>query len=999
MTHTSLIALAGAAIVRPAVADDVARTAAGELSRYLYLLTGTPSPITDAAAGTAVILAIAPCACNDQGYRLQVDGGTLCITANTSAGLLYGVYGLLERLGMGFYAGGDTFPELPTRAEIPADLDVIEQPAFRVRGNMLHYNFLCGPTTWGLDDYKFYFDQLARMRANMLLMHWYDGEPGAGYQFDGEYLTGGVTPNSLTKPWGAVAALRTSEYSFGTGDYFDAEIFSSPCAEDQPDLLTELKRSEAMFSAATRYARGCGVNVAAGFEAPRTDPADSHAATRFQARVRQFLQHNPDITHFALWQHESGACVGSEVPAAGAPGAALLAERRADFAYLGNEQRVWEAIRYGRFAELALEVMAEERPELPLVMVGWGGDRWMQFADLCLAYDKMMPTHVIFTCHDNIDASMGSNVSTPWGQLPPERERWAMPWVEGDISTCDSRQPHVTTLGELAPDALRKGCQGLMTLQWRTRDVEEETGYIARFAWDTALTPEAFYRDMARKAFGPDQEEAMGDRLLNLQQLGERWTGVRGTGECSAMRWCGWVPHFPFELGPDTADFLIPKVKKAIAALAEVPKTADSEAAFHLIQEQHEVAEETDETRPGVQEMRAARMRLEALRGETDTLFLRRALRAVEEDVYALRPRLVAFGMAGKSYQAIDGFLIAIHQLWRSAGASERMAALRDLRDDTRALRDRYVTAGRTARLERTDYLLATMDYALHFDSAAMLLADGECIDKAIGKATAAREAHEDGKAAEIAAAAYTELLAAGMQQAILAFTRKLTTRCDFGTLTTLNVKPMPRYWETIGWLEAFFPAAPPREVTARGKASEVWLSWEPGRCAAQHLYRRADGGAWERVNAAPLQPGCRMFLDTPAPGRYTYAVTAVSADGWESPTSHLAFAACGPDADAPRLVAEKPFSRLAAGESPLLRVVALSDRDITRVTLYTRRNGEETWQPTPMLPRFRHSYQAPLPVGAPGTLLFYVEAEDAEGRTATWPETGAALPWSATVV
>lgn len=29
MTHTSLIALAGAAIVRPAVADDVARTAAG----------------------------------------------------------------------------------------------------------------------------------------------------------------------------------------------------------------------------------------------------------------------------------------------------------------------------------------------------------------------------------------------------------------------------------------------------------------------------------------------------------------------------------------------------------------------------------------------------------------------------------------------------------------------------------------------------------------------------------------------------------------------------------------------------------------------------------------------------------------------------------------------------------------------------------------------------------------------------------------------------------
>ena len=53
-----LMSLAGAAVVRPAGADAVMRTAAGELARYLSLLTGQPSPVVDAlpATGPAVAL-------------------------------------------------------------------------------------------------------------------------------------------------------------------------------------------------------------------------------------------------------------------------------------------------------------------------------------------------------------------------------------------------------------------------------------------------------------------------------------------------------------------------------------------------------------------------------------------------------------------------------------------------------------------------------------------------------------------------------------------------------------------------------------------------------------------------------------------------------------------------------------------------------------------------------------------------------------------------------
>lgn len=1013
--------LAGASVVVDRNAPEVIRTAGGELARYLYLLTGRVSPVVSRvpSKGISVVLGRKLSASfgvkadadslGSQGYRMAaVDQGTrrcLCITAPEPVGILYGVYGLLERFGMGFYAGGDTFPDLPASAEIPAGFDAAARPAFAVRGNMLHYNFLCGCTDWGLADYKFYFDQLARMRCNMLLMHWYDGEPGAAYQWKGEYKTGGVTPNSLTRPWGAMESLRTSEFSFGAGRFFDEEIYSSPAGEDLPDLLTEIKRTEVMFREATRYARGVGVEVAAGFEASREDPACRDVEARFRARVTQFLKRNPYITRFALWEHESGGCVGTPVPAAGTPGAGLLAQRRADFAYLGNEQRVWEAIRFGRFAEIATDVLAHEAPRVRLVLIGWGGDRWMQFADYCLAYDKMLPPDVAFTCHDNIDASMGPNVSTPWGQLPPARERWAMPWVEGDIDECITRQPNVESLGSLAPDALKKGCQGLLTLQWRTRAVEEETGYIAQFAWDTKLTPDRFYRRLARCAFGVDQEERMGRHVATLQRNGSHWTGVRGTVECSTMRWCGWAPHFPFEVDGKAAAYLAPKAEAAAKALAEVPTSADAEAAFHLLpKEKQDAAVREDRTRLGVKELERAAARLRALESENDERRLRTEFADIEESVYAIRPQLVAFGMTSRAYQAIDGFLIAIHHLKRNAGSRQRMASVRGVRRDLDGLAALYRRQKRTARLERLDYLAAVMDVALSYDTAAMLLADGEQVEQAIAKATQTKAGGDIPGAAVVAADAYRDVVAAGMERAVAALTRTLTTRCDFGTLTTFCVKQMPLYWQTIGRLEEFLPAVPPRAVQVRGLAKDVYVSWEPGaRTVQQNLYRRVAGqGAWKRVNRETLSGHCTMFVDQPAKaGEYEYAVSALDKDGWESPMSHSGRGVFGRSRGGPRLVASKPFSRLMVGEDLTVRVVALSDREVRTVVLRWRMAGQRAWQTIPMLNRFRQSYVGVVSgsVIPAGTVEFFIEATDGGGKRSVWPESAPDLPWSATVV
>jgi hypothetical protein len=1008
--------LTGAAIVLEKNADALCRYAAGELARYLFLLTRRPSKVVQGLPrrGPAILLTTRrgagrasrrPQGAQGFAISMSVTGKrpVLTISARTSRGVLYAAYDLLERLGMGFYAGGETYPEVPRPAAIRADLEIVKDPVFSVRGNMLHYNFLCGCTDWGLEDYKFYFDQLARMRCNMLLMHWYDGEPGAAYEVDGEYLAGGRTPNSLGKPWGALAALRTSQFHFGSGRFFDGEVYSSPAGEDPGDLLSEIKATERMWAQATAYARTAGIEIAAGFEEPRGDPTDRGVVRLFEARIHQFLERNPNITHFALWQHESGGCFGTSPPPPSSAAGRLLARKRGPYDHLGNEHRVWEAVRFGEFAEIATRTVATVAPELRVVIVGWGGDRWMRFADLCLGYDKVLPPNVAFTCHDNIDASFGPNVSTAWGELPPERERWAMPWVEGDIDECWVRQPNVESLGLLAPDALAKGCQGLLTLQWRTRDVEEETGFVARYAWDPELTPDRFYRDMARHSFGAEHEGEMSTVLGQLQKLGARWTGVRGTPECGKMRWAGMGDeHVPFEPDGEAAAMLARLAAAASDALAEVPSRAGTagDGAFHERSSDGE-AKTRDDSRPGARELQAVASELNGLAARGDPAAIGSRFREIEEDLWGLRKGLVEFGMTSRSYQGLDLLLIYLHHLQRNAGAEAHMKALRALRRSVSAVREQLLARGRLPRIERLDYLAATMDFALGYDSAVLHLASGETVDKALAAARAAQQRGDAGAAAAEAAEAYDTLVGAGMRQAVEAFTRKLTTRCDFGTLATINVKALPLYWETVGRLEAFMPAVPPRELAARGKNAEVWLSWDDhAKGTSLSVYRKSAGsGRWKRVSKRPLAGSARMFIDRPRQsGVYEYAVTASDAEGWESPRSHIAAASTGVENAGPRIVACKPAGRHPVNTPVPVKVTVLSDRGIGCVSVRFRRAGQRKWQTARLWPRFRNSLGGVIPssVTTPGVLEYYVEAVDEEGKRSFWPESApSGLPWS----
>ena len=89
------------------------------------------------------------------------------------------------------WASGSTWAATRSRRAalplvIPADLDQVCRPVFGIRGSLPWYNFLDSPTTWDLEDYKFFFQQMAKQRFNFVGFHTYDSEPFVPYEWHGQ---------------------------------------------------------------------------------------------------------------------------------------------------------------------------------------------------------------------------------------------------------------------------------------------------------------------------------------------------------------------------------------------------------------------------------------------------------------------------------------------------------------------------------------------------------------------------------------------------------------------------------------------------------------------------------------------------------------------------------------------------------------------------------------------------------------------------------------------
>jgi alpha-glucuronidase len=119
--------------------------------------------------GTEVMPAL-----SDQGFVLrtaEVNGHPgLLVIGGSPVATLWGVYELVERLGVQLTVNGDVFPAAPRHFHIPK-LDKTHEPALRLR-MWRQWNTHCfGPESWGLDEQRRFIDQLVKMKCNGILLN------------------------------------------------------------------------------------------------------------------------------------------------------------------------------------------------------------------------------------------------------------------------------------------------------------------------------------------------------------------------------------------------------------------------------------------------------------------------------------------------------------------------------------------------------------------------------------------------------------------------------------------------------------------------------------------------------------------------------------------------------------------------------------------------------------------------------------------------------------
>lgn len=200
------------------------------------------------------------------------DVETGVITSRSPAGLIYGVYQLLEKLGYGFYLSYEMEPEQYEHFTFDK-WNFSDEPLVSERFVFNWHNFLSGCSGWNLEDWQQWITQSQKMGFNTVMVHAYGNNPMYTFTFNGKTKPVGYLTSSIKgRDW---STEHVNDVRRLPGGYvFDGSIFGSDAALVQDDQRIQAK--QIMMNKAFQYAeeRGVKVNFAMDFDILSTIPQD-----------------------------------------------------------------------------------------------------------------------------------------------------------------------------------------------------------------------------------------------------------------------------------------------------------------------------------------------------------------------------------------------------------------------------------------------------------------------------------------------------------------------------------------------------------------------------------------------------------------------------------------------------------------------------------------------------------------------------------------------------
>ena len=262
----------------------------------------------------------------------NVGGLELAVIAGADArGVVYGVYGLLEKLGCGFTLSGDVVPAARTEPLSFKDWSLSNKPLVKDRLVFNWHNFLSGCSTWNLADWNRWTEQSQKIGYNAVMVHAYGNNPMMSYTFDGKAKPVGSLPSSVKgRDWSTMHVNDVRRLH--GGEVFDGPVFGAEAAQvpDEERVAAARKLMQGVFA----HAAERGMNVIFSFDVDTASsnpqaliaslPEHTRIATGengafwlvnpdteegyrfYRAQVAALLADYPQITTLAPWFHVAG---------------------------------------------------------------------------------------------------------------------------------------------------------------------------------------------------------------------------------------------------------------------------------------------------------------------------------------------------------------------------------------------------------------------------------------------------------------------------------------------------------------------------------------------------------------------------------------------------------------------------------------------------------------------------------------------------------------------
>lgn len=494
-------------IVRAENASRLEVLAGNEIQRYVYLRTGRVLKIeTQLSLHTSAIVVArkdrllvnakalpGAATLGPQSYLLKTTAESnavrpsprqLWVVGGDDCGVLYGAYRLAEQLGVRFFLHGDVVPDTRIALALP-ELNEQSKPLFDVRGIQPFHDFAEGPDWWEEDDYLAILSQLPKLRMNFIGLHTYP-EGGVGPElntwiglpedFDEKGKVTFSYPatfhNTLRGTWG-YRPKKTNNFAFGAAQLFDRDAFGSvvqgqsmPYPNDLQSSNDAFNRAGALLRSAFTHANGLGIKTCLGTETPLTIPKavqqrlrelgkDPHDATTVQTLYEgifsRLIRTHP-LDYFWLWTPE-------------------------DWTWHGAKPEQVKATT----DDLKRAIAAAQNVKAPFTLATCGWVLGPQ-NDRAL-FDNLLPKNMPMSC---INRQVGNTPVEAGFVDVKERPKWAIPWLEDDPAMT-APQLWVGRMRRDARDALKYGCNGLIGIHWRTRNVGPMISALAHAAWDQEM--------------------------------------------------------------------------------------------------------------------------------------------------------------------------------------------------------------------------------------------------------------------------------------------------------------------------------------------------------------------------------------------------------------------------------------------------------------------------------------------------------------------------------